>query len=891
MEPLSLETFDPVYAREPYLTTPRSLEACRFHGVNPEELVEIPFREFQRAYPDDPEMALRRFERVDSARRIMLESVYHKWQELCWEEEHSKGRRKGKGKGGLDTVIQPENGQHMTVLEMQAEQFRRVEKQQWKSLRNKLFMEMKKAAHDQKAKSIIEKQDNIGDTAARRRKEMELERERKLRADLEEAEEKEKEAQREIRRQQQLAMQEAKAKVARDEQNRRKEKRAQLRREQERLAREEYRNSQKLENFHRRQAEANERSRQLEKQEKELELRMKKERMKKEEQDKQRKLRTMNRLQGAKEELERQAQEKLRKVTKSIEDFDAKVDKLREDKRAKWQHDKKLNSGKSQRHLESVRATNRAKTEEKINSTMSDLEKRNELAQHVLSENEEQRNRRRAIKEVRQQSFELAAIRRKKAMDYRKEKLEESIRAKDERYKTIKEGEKTLKRMTDSMAEVISKTKMELTSEMNRLNSKDILTTDNVVAKVHEHNDTVLFPRLRSRFSHMPLPDDDPPTEERLAAATTTSKSADFGSTAVSESDVKNSSKDAPATLASSLPLPSSRSPSKARPFTTGGMNRKGSPGSGSFSLRPKSPTPAIGLKVLSRSRINDTLDNMKMTLEERNAVKQGEGSPSSTQKTRTPVKKSEKKRGSSAGSRRKQDSWVSESSEGPPAVESTPSPATATAPSGSFKRKSTPFPDELKPREGPRSRDLHASEETFDELEEVEADESEEDDADDIIARIEGSSSKRPKSKQQKQKQTRRPPTPEGEFRAEYSRDHPLAGGKGRYAEESAQGKQRVLPGRPRHHRPKRLVEVMSKQEQKKHALQNQLEELRKHQNKALLEVLEDERVAEEGRMEMSRGVTDTKERNRLELVFAEERKRASERIIAMTKEHEQKK
>ena len=63
---------------QPYLTTPRSLEACRHHGVNPEELVEIPFREFQRAYPDDPEIALRRFERVDTARKIMLESVYQK---------------------------------------------------------------------------------------------------------------------------------------------------------------------------------------------------------------------------------------------------------------------------------------------------------------------------------------------------------------------------------------------------------------------------------------------------------------------------------------------------------------------------------------------------------------------------------------------------------------------------------------------------------------------------------------------------------------------------------------------------------------------------------------------------------------------------------------------
>jgi hypothetical protein len=82
----------------------------------------------------------------------------------------------------------------------------------------------------------------------------------------------------------------------------------------------------------------------------------------------------------------------------------------------------------------------------------------------------------------------------------------------------------------------------------------------------------------------------------------------------------------------------------------------------------------------------------------------------------------------------------------------------------------------------------------------------------------------------------------------------------------------------------------VVSKQEQKKHDLQRRLEELRRHQNEALLEVLQDEREAEEQRTSMGRGVSDTKERNRLELVFAEERKRASERIILMTKDHEQK-
>ena len=59
-----------------------------------------------------------------------------------------------------------------------------------------------------------------------------------------------------------------------------------------------------------------------------------------------------------------------------------------------------------------------------INTTLSELDRRDEAARQVFEENEEQRSRRRAIKDVRQQSFELAAIRRKKAMDFRKEKVD-----------------------------------------------------------------------------------------------------------------------------------------------------------------------------------------------------------------------------------------------------------------------------------------------------------------------------------------------------------------------------------------------------------------------------------------------------------------------------------
>lgn len=38
---LSLSTFDPATAQPPFLNSPRSLEACRIHGISPVELAGV----------------------------------------------------------------------------------------------------------------------------------------------------------------------------------------------------------------------------------------------------------------------------------------------------------------------------------------------------------------------------------------------------------------------------------------------------------------------------------------------------------------------------------------------------------------------------------------------------------------------------------------------------------------------------------------------------------------------------------------------------------------------------------------------------------------------------------------------------------------------------------
>lgn len=137
-----------------------------------------------------------------------------------------------------------------------------------------------------------------------------------------------------------------------------------------------------------------------------------------------------------------------------------------------------------------------------------------------------------------------------------------------------------------------------------------------------------------------------------------------------------------------------------------------------------------------------------------------------------------------------------------------------------------------------------------------------------------------------------------DGQFRKEYSSDHPLAGGQGKYAAEGKDGLAPVSVKKMSALEPKgtmsakqasSTIEKLSMQSQ--HPVvdpDKQLEQLRREQNEALMRVLEEEKANEEARERMSRTVFSEQEAERMELVFAEERRRASERIVRLTKEHE---
>ncbi len=142
------------------------------------------------------------------------------------------------------------------------------------------------------------------------------------------------------------------------------------------------------------------------------------------------------------------------------------------------------------------------------------------------------------------------------------------------------------------------------------------------------------------------------------------------------------------------------------------------------------------------------------------------------------------------------------------------------------------------------------------------------------------------------------------GQFRKEYSDDHPLLGGAGKYIKEKSKGYRAA--GGAAGKAPVKDTERIERLTFAAQALvldpQKTLDRLRREQNDILLRVLEQERSAEEEREAAIRQmIVDSRsaganeenilaEKSKLELLFAEERKRASQRIIQLTKDHENK-
>ena len=99
---------------------------------------------------------------------------------------------------------------------------------------------------------------------------------------------------------------------------------------------------------------------------------------------------------------------------------------------------------------------------EKAQKTWETLQLKEQIAQHELNKVREAQERRRSIKAIRDEGYEMAKARARKAQEYRMEKLNKELREKQERSDAIKKGFFVLNQMRNTMKDIMTKTNMEL---------------------------------------------------------------------------------------------------------------------------------------------------------------------------------------------------------------------------------------------------------------------------------------------------------------------------------------------------------------------------------------------------------------------------------------------
>ena len=496
VEILSLATFNPARALPPYLNSPRSLEACRIHGINPIELVEISVDEFRKDFPTDPNAALRRFTRIDGARRRLLQAVAEEWNRLCeigWSLHVDSSKLDGR-----ERIINVPAEIHSTMLELQADKFRKVEEDQWRDLQRALSVEVKRAYQESKNRDILRRHREIQDSNDTVKHQRQKQRNQAYQDKIDRAKDLEEEERLRIAEFQQKEFSASMKKLALDKENARKRK-AWLEMERQKKLEKETEMKRIRDDFYRSQEEKFNRAKQLQ-----------------EEIDE----RTIARVQYDKEEklraVQRERERQERKIQKSKNDVAEAEAKKREDM-ARKERERDENVLKN---LEEVTAKKRevlgadllkekiarAKEQadeaenEKIEKIKADLEYREMMTRQELERVRDAQQRRKNIKAIRQEAFELSAVRRQKAVEHRNEKLVEALQRKEGRANAIKEGEATLDHMRSAMKEVIAKTTYELREGLNRLNDHNVLSPEKVMKTMAAVSESVLFPGLKKQF-------------------------------------------------------------------------------------------------------------------------------------------------------------------------------------------------------------------------------------------------------------------------------------------------------------------------------------------------------------------------------------------------------
>lgn len=894
-EPLSLATFQPAYAKEPYLNTPRSLEACRIHGVQPSELVEIPYREYRKAYPNDEEAALRRFERVDGVRRCILESVKAEWQRIVDRGYLSDDK---KPPASSEAIVDCEPEAHTTLLEIQAARLRKVEQQQWFALKKMVTNQLNQAIADEKGKQIISKQEGIAHQNEQVRRERMRQREELLRQQREDAKYKEMLAAKQTRLEQQKAAEAAGHERVKRKEEIKKERQRQREREEVRLQNEAFLMRQKREEKERADGVAKAKLLEIERGNGEKERRVAAEKARREEEKARQRQELADKIEKARRDQLRADEENRQKLEHRIKDFGDRAELKSREKAESHRAHVQETEQRLQDKINQIKGKGDIIVDEKVRRTMDQLKKKHDAADKELTRAAQERIRRQSIKYIKQEAHEKNRERVMKAEAYRMKKIEEDLAIKAAKTQAIKDGSRAFEAFRETLTEAVAKSRSEIKRDVFRLHHEEQLSTDRLVEVVIENTTRKLFPRLHATFR--------PATAGAAAgAAPSSSPSGGRGRSAAAAS-----------------PSSPSRSPGGRRsPSPSAAAHEAG----GAAADPPRSPLAHahFTLHEFIEDRLPREMMDTKERIEKRNfemklpmAVMLGttKGGTSSDKKSRTlPLRVGG---GGSGAQHEAAGDGYNGNYNGNSNISSSGEVMLRPHTSDGMRRRvSTPLTsDGAAYIDGAPENDYrHAPDSPAEDRMKAPNDVTDDDNL--FYQPVPSLSRSENKSRGKLHKSASSsfvPPKPKAdEFRREYSKDHPLAGGKGKYKEDRAGGAKHPVgwvdndvaasnspplsPASPQAY-PKVVQHISASAHYNKtsnqfkdvSSWQNEIDTLRRQQNQALLALLDEERIAEEDRTRMGKLVKDHDERHKLELVFSEERKRASERIISMTRQHE---
>ena len=611
----------------------------------------------------------------------------------------------------------------------------------------------------------------------------------------------------------------------------------------------------------------------------------------------------------AKEEADRLAEQKAAASATKIAEKKAERDRYEEDLRKKQNEDRNTGNQEFLDKMQKIKERGDGVVNDKAKKTLRELESKEELSRQEKKKVQDAIDRRRQLKAIKQEAFEINAMRTKKQKKHKMDKLERDIRNKDMRCNAIKKGFQVLGQMRNSMKDIVNVTQSLMKEEMHKLRHTDSFEPDKVIERALKVSEEILFPRLEHTFGTKPM------VEQNVFSKSEDLfkfdfKSDDFAQSAEAFLDDGTNDKHA------NVQKETSKATTKEIDPSITEIQRPNS-------VLPRSNFATLAVEQINKDALLKSLvascEKSKLEIDSKGASP-GKHSPSNQSPMgKSPAHTKPKKK---SPSKSQMDADLELIRKHQPAIldigEGTGNPhspdlrqvSTASVNSRASSRidRANKETDHLGRSIGepdipgvdipifpfnPNSEEAMAEEA-------AKAEELRKSDAAAAAKKKQfAPSTKTPMMRTDQNEKAKFLTPPVGKFRREFSTDHPLAAkGTGKYKDEAKKGL--VPTGLPddvvtTYGNVKTAVDTANKVEKLTYAAQNrnidptlEVEVLRQQQNETLKQIIAEEQAAEEERQRIKKEIENGEERQRLDLVFTEERRRANQRIINATKEHE---